>query len=224
MATTEQERQVARVLHEEQKGVDGPAEVELHDDRTRENRTPNFSRMRVDWHGAEGAMVQGMNHTITIRLMEKFGDLFELLNDFHTIVRNPVVDEHGEISCDPYGMPLWEKTPAGNYLEDWSRLGERDKRDFLFSITTRVIDWDQRARECWAEAMFAKVNWEEDFTNGYLDTAGKTVEDRTQNGRRAAMEKRYFAIFQAAYSRGAESLVEDLKLLALRISQRTTTD
>jgi hypothetical protein len=224
MVTSEQERQVARVLHEEQKGIDGPAEVELHDDRTRETRFPNFSRMRVDWSSSEAAAVRGLGETITVRLMEKFGDLYELLNDFHTIVRTPMVDDHGEILCDRFNMPVWEKTAAGNYLEDWTQLRDRDMRDFLFSITTRVVDWEQRSQECWLEAMVAKVNWEEQFTSGYLDTGGRTVEDRTQNGRSAAMQDRYFAIFQASYSRRAEALVDDMKLLALRISQRTLTD
>ncbi len=74
------------------------------------------------------------------------------------------------------------------------------------------------------EAMIAKVQWEEVFTVGYLDQGGRTVEDRTQNGRRHALGERYFAIFKAAYSRGGDDLVEGMKLLGMRISQSINGD
>jgi len=227
MATTDptdeqlqRDRQVDRVLGEmTRSGQDESTEVDIHPDRTRESRTPGFSRMRTDWNSPEAAHVRSLNNLITRRLMTRFADAYELMNDIWLVVRTPVVDDNGEISTDEYGQPLWVRTEAGNYVEDWDKLGLRQREHFLFSIVTRLYEWQQTAGEAWAESMFAKAMWEERFAEGFGLSEGRTVDDRTHSGTRHSQQERYFAIFQASYSRRADALMNSLKGIELRLSQ-----
>ena len=71
-------------------------------------------------------------------------------------------------------------------MEDWSLLGHTQRSDFLDAITMHLWEWEQGAVDAWAEAMYAKVAWEEKFANGYIKLPGNaisgkpTIDDRTR--------------------------------------------
>lgn len=214
------ERASERALEEESKDADKPMEVEPHEDRTREMRTPGFSRMRTEWHSHDAAMLGSIMQIVDARIMANFGDVYRIMNDLYDVVREPLVDpKTAEIKTDRYGWPLWAKYDSGRYIEDYSRLGHKDRDTLLMEITTRLAEWEQSAADAWGEAMFAKAQWEERFSLSFQEEAGKRLTDemRTQRARSGAREERYFAIFQSLYSRKSEALVRSMERLSQRL-------
>lgn len=194
--------------------------VDPHEDRTREMRTPGFSRMRTDWHSHDAAMMGSIIEIVESRVMVNFGDVYQIMNDLYDLVRQPKIDpQSAEIITDKYGWPIWEQTDSGRYIEDWSMLGHKQRDTYLMEITSRMVDWEQRAADAWGEAMFAKAQWEERFSLTFQEDTGsrQTDEMRTQRARSESREERYFAIFQSLYSRKADALVRSMERLSQRL-------
>jgi hypothetical protein len=223
---TEQEladaRRTERVLEEVTEGAFEPMEVETAPERTRETRTPGFSRMRLNWQGPERATVDFALTQASTEVLTAFSDAYRIMNRLYEVVREPLVNiETGEVIVRD-GYAVWAKDEFDMPKEDWSRLTERDKESFLHQITTRLFTWEQRAADFWLEAMLAKGQWEERFAILFTGTSSienkrPTVEDRTQNGHLGAREERYLAIFLAARSRKAEALVKSMDRIAQRL-------
>lgn len=181
-------------------------------------RTPGFSRMRTDWHGPEGETVREVLHVIDERIQREFLDAFEVMNDLYELVRTPEVDAHGDPILDNFGFKVWRRRDNGTWDEDWTRLTRSQKENFFFEITARLFSWEQRAADRWTESMLAKGQWEERFSIGYQLPEGRaTIEDRTARAKTDSADERYFAIFSAAYSRRADSIVRVMQLLGQRL-------
>lgn len=210
---------VDRALARVEEGFEVTAEVDLHEDRTRENRTPGFSRMRTEWEGSDAQTVAEVTGIVNNRIVQNFASAYAIMNELYEIVREPVHDEYGTILKDAYGFTIWRQTPSGSYVEDYSRLGHKERENLLFEITTNIFAWEQAAANAWGEAMFAKAMFEERFALQFQDTPGgrPTVDDRTQYARSEAREERYFAIFQSLYSRRADAIVRSMQLLGQRL-------
>lgn len=221
-AEIERDKQIKRVLTEAGQR-DEPVEVEIHEDRTRENRTPGFTRMVTDWNGQDRTVVQTLTTIIDREIRKDFGDAFEVRNEIHLVARTPILDEDGVVMQNEFGDPLWERTQSGNFVEDWSGFGIKMREDFIFTIYGRMFDWEQRAQDGWGEAMFAKAQWEESFSVGFDMPEGRlTVDDRTHKGRLYARQERYMAIMKALYSRKADAIVRTMGLLGQRLKDTAT--
>jgi hypothetical protein len=218
--TDRQAKQVDAAIERESEEHDKPAEVDPHEDRTREMRTPGFSRMRTEWDGPDAHLIGVIRQLADDRVFADYVDAYEIINDIYEIVRQPVGDANGEPVLDSHGYPVWERTESGRFIEDYSRLGRKEREEFLFQIVTRLFDWEQRSADAWAEAMFAKAQWEERFAIAFADKAlggRQTDESMTQRGRLGSRQERYFAIFQSYYSRKCEALVKSLERLSQRL-------
>lgn len=181
-------------------------------------RAPGFHRMSFQWSGEDGRIVAQAQSVVEDRIRANFQDAYQIMFELFMIVRKPVINEGtGEIVADRFGFPEWQRTQAGDWVEDWSALSRKDKEDFLFKITTRLFAWELRAAEAWGEAMFAKAMWEERFAISYDAPVHGTIEDRTAKGRIGASEERYFGIFQTLYSRKADAIVRVMNLLGQRL-------
>ena len=201
--------------NEKEEGHEDPA---ASDDSPRSIfRAPGFHRMSFSWSGEDARIVAQAQSVVDERIQVNFRDAYMVMHDLFMVVRTPMTDPSGEIVTDRYGWPEWRRTPSGDWLEDWSALGRKEKEDFLFKITTRLFAWEQRAAEAWGEAMFAKAAWEERFAISFDAPVHGTVEDRTAKGRIGASEERYFGIFQTLYSRKADAIVRVMNLLGQRL-------
>jgi hypothetical protein len=189
-----------------------PAVAELPEERARSFRFQGFSRMRTDWYGDDGMVMVRVKAMVNNILDNAFEDLLAIRFELYDLVRTT-------IGHDEYGLPIWEKSATGNYVEDWTRLGNGEQKRFLFQITTRMFDWERTRDELWAESMFAKTQWEEAFSTGWEECEiGKRTEgDRTAAGRLKSQEERYFAIFRTYLSRRSDSLVSGMERLSQRI-------
>lgn len=217
--TPEQGRQADSALREEIKEADNPADVRVHEDHTRETKTPGFTRMRTDWHGPDKTQVDALRNIVDGRILMLFPDAFVLMADLFEIVREPLFDAAGEAVLDARGMTVWVRTENGAFVEDYSRLGIREREDFMFRITSNLFEWQQTRADLWGDAMFAKAQWEESFSDGFVNTPGArpTVDDKTNRARAHATDERYFAIFQTLASKKAEAVVQSMELLGQRL-------
>lgn len=190
----------------------------LDEERKRTFRTPGFSRMRTQWNSADRQVIQHAQSVVDGRILHNFEDAYQVMHEVYDLVRTPEVNpETGEILTDQWGFPIWKKTNTGSYEEDWSRLTKRERENLLFTITTRLFDWEQRAADAWGEAMFAKAQFEERFAIGFDEPMSGTVDDRRAHANIESREERYFAIFLTLYSRKAEAVVRTLSLLGQRL-------
>lgn len=194
-----------------------PATEDPGEERKVTFRTPGFSRMRTDWNGDDALVLSRVQMVIEDRIVTTFADAFSLMHEVYEVVRTPLTDAEGNIQRDRFGFPIWRRTPAGSFEEDWTRLGTKERENFLFQITTRIFDWEQRAADAWTEAMLAKAIYEERFSIAYDAPKTGTIDDRTARGKTDAADERYFAILMAAYSRKADALVRSLALLGQRL-------
>jgi hypothetical protein len=181
-------------------------------------RTPGFQRMRLDWSSDDREVLNRAKSTAEGRLWNEFPEAYRLLYRIYDIVRFAEVDpETGEVLMDNWGLPRWKKDLVGSYLEDFSKLGIKEKEDILFTLTTHLVEWQQLAANAWGEAMFAKAQWEERFSMGYDAPMSGTIEARTAAGRLDSRDERYFALYVSMYSRKADALIRSLELLGQRI-------
>jgi hypothetical protein len=218
------ERQAEHAVREASEEAEQSAEVRVHEDHTRETKTPGFSRMRTEWHGEDAVQVASLRHIVEGRILHLFPDAFVLMNDLYEQVREPVRDpDTGFPLTDAHGFSVWARTESGAFIEDYSRLGIREREDFLFRITTNIFEWKQTQADLWGDAMFAKAQWEEAMSAGFVAPTGRmTVDDRTHRGRVNSTDERYFAIFQALLSRRADAVVDSLTLLGQRLKDSMT--
>jgi hypothetical protein len=204
-------------IDELSKTADVPMGEAENQEEAKKFRTPGFQRMRLDWKSDDRDILNRAKVTSETRLLREFPEAYRLIARVYDIVREPVYDEFGNAVKDARGLTVWKTSPLGGYEEDFSRLGIRQKEDFLFAITTHLFEWQQLAADAWGEAMFAKAQWEERFSIGFDAPVSGTVDDRTAAGRLDSREERYFAIFMSMYSRKVDSLIRSLELLNQRI-------
>lgn len=217
-------RTVERVVKEQVEGFEEPMEVDPAPDRTRTFSSTGFSRMRTRWNTEEQAVISLAHNQCEHELALSFGDVYRILNNVYDVVREYVRDPYtGEpMVVGAAKMPIWEKDRTGMEIEDWSKLTDRMKEEFLHQITTRLVLWEQAAAGMKAEALYAKALWEERYAAGFIGTPfveGRrpTVDDRTQEGHIVAREHRYMAIYMTVRSNRAEALVRSMERIALRL-------
>jgi len=221
---TRASEQAGRIIGEIAREADEPLSPDIDPDRTRETARTGFSRMRTDWRSGEGAEIAGITQQAQGLIHRAFPDAYLIMNELWMLVREPVVNETtGEVVTDLFGWPQWKKWPSGAYIEDYTKLTNSEKDDFLLRITTHLLEWEQKSSTLWLEAMLAKGRWEEAMASGFVTPTGRvTVEERTQRGRAYAAEDRYHAIFRAAVSRSAEALVKSLERIGQRLKDSLT--
>jgi hypothetical protein len=203
-----------------------PEEVEtevLPDERERRFRTPGFHRMRTEWRGDDALVQVQVELAVEQRVMVDWIDAYQVMNQVYDIVRTPERDpDTGMPKKDKYGYIIWQRTAVGGYDEDFSRLTHTHRENFMFVITTRMFEWEQRKERAWLESMLAKAQWEERFAIAFDAPISGTVDDRKAAGNKDAADERYFAIFVAGYSRRCEAIVRSMNLLGQRIRDAMT--
>lgn len=205
------------VTKEQSENFDASISVDLPEETRRTHRSPGFARMRTDWNSDDRQIINQAKAAVEGRIRRNFMDAYQLMYEVYDLVRTPEADANGEAVKDQWGLTVWAKSESGSYREDWTKLTSKQRENFLFAITTRIFEWEQRAADAWAEAMFAKAAWEERFSIQFDAPMSGTVDDRKAYGNKNAADERYFAIFLSVYSRKADAIVRSLSLLGQRL-------
>lgn len=214
-------RQAERVLEKSSQLAGSPAESplapDLPPDRTRMFTHVNFSRMRTAWAQADLIVIEEIRRRADDLIFGRFVEAFALIDRVYTCVRFRAADSKGEPLSDRRGHPVWERNEAGLPREDWSRVTDRDRSNWIDEITLHLFQQEQDAAILWGDAMFAKGIWEEVFARAYVAPDKGTIDDRTQAGHLASMEDRYFAVFQSVVSRRADAVVRSMERIGQRL-------
>ena len=127
------------------------------------NLTRGFQRMRLDLQGSEKDVLASMMVNMEKLIHEEFAEEFAIMNDLHWEVREPVVDDQGEIQYDQWGFPEYQRNPDGSYVEDWGRLTQKQIKHFIFRIINSTFAGEQKSANAWGRALLAKSRYEEAF-------------------------------------------------------------
>ncbi|MGH7868187.1 MAG: hypothetical protein ACREP9_11345, partial [Candidatus Dormibacteraceae bacterium] len=196
-----------------------PVEPDIPPDRTRRFEHVNFSRMRTSWLQGDQIKVQQMGLEADRIMHRCFPEAYALMEWLYSIVREPEINI---ITDQPLRGPdlniRWKRNDRGLLIEDWSRLGDRERSEILDRLVMNMFEWEQQVAVMWGSAMFAKGIWEETFADGYVTPRGSlTVDDRTQRGHLASIEERYFGIFESILSRRADALLRSMNRIYARL-------
>lgn len=205
---------------EASKEADRPVEPELDVDRRKRFRTTSFARMPLDWSAEDKMMVARIHRTVEKRIQTEFADLLDLWYELLARVREFEYDpDTGAVIPDEDGYPRFRRTSTGAFVENWERITGKERERYIFQITTNLVDWQQRAARMWAEAMFAKAQWEEAYGLGFesIEGAKATIQDREARAKIESSQKRYFAIYVSYYSRVADGYVRSIETLGQRM-------
>jgi hypothetical protein len=220
---SDSDKQIERVIAESDVPADAtqeqPLQPDLKPDRTRQFTNTNFSRMRTTWRDDQQPMMAVIQGEADRIIRTEFRVAFAVLDRIHKHVRIPMVNgPTGEVLTHADGSVRWKLDEYGVPEEEWELLTGDEKlcTGMLWTINTWLAEWELVAVKKWAEAMFAKVEWEQAFARGYKTLPGEqitgkpTIDDRTQTGHRVSADERYFAVFQSVLSRSADRVVESM--------------
>ena len=193
------------------------SQATLPEEESRKWKSPGFQRMRMDWRSEDRTVMDRAKGAVDGWMQREFADAYRLLYQVFSQVREQEVNADGELVVDHLGNPVWRRDENGQFVEDFNRLTIKDKENFMFSLTTRLVFWEQRAADAWGEAMFSKAMWEESYAVGYDAPRSGTVDNRNAKATIDSREDRYFAILLTYRSRKADALVRSLALLSQRL-------
>lgn len=199
-------------------GLDGGS-LDHPEDR-HSSLTPTFRRMRTDWNSPDRAIIEQMRRAVDLLIRDQFFEIYDLMYEIYDLVREQDMDPVTfEVKLDADRLPEWKRGPGGAYIEDWSKIGIRQREAYLYRITTGMFRWEQRQADLWGEALFAKAVFEEAFSHGYEQLANPraTIEDRTARARTVAAEHRYRAVYMAYLSKRADAVVRSAERLGQRL-------
>lgn len=213
-------RQIERVLDSAGCPADATAEEplapDLKPDRTRQFSNTSFSRMKRSWVGDEAASLGEVHFAADQAVQAQFGRALRVLARLHELTQIPETNDQGDVLTYADGSTRFLLDESGDPVVDYTRLNKKNRTDILMVITTHLYDWEKASTQKWAEAMYAKVIWEQAFSEGYRKLPGTaisgkpTIDDRTQTGHSFSAQDRYFAVFCSALSRQAEALVRNM--------------
>jgi hypothetical protein len=222
------ERALADADRPEDPAGEEPLAPDIPPDRTRRFTHTSFSRMRTEWRGDDAERLAVVSATAREIIRSEFRMALAVTERIHRYVRTPLINhETGEVQAYPDGTPMWETDELGCPVEDWALLTDDARKGLMLTIATWLGEWELKSAELWAEAMYAKVQWEEAFSRGFIALPGAvisgkpTIDDRTQWGHHSSADERYFAVFRSALSRAAEGEVRSMGRL-LRVLEATS--
>jgi hypothetical protein len=229
----EQAERVEQVIAESGRPIDAtaedPVEPDIPPDRARGFTHTGFSRMRITWLDDDQERLAIVRATANDIIQAEFRVAFAVLDMLHRQVRRPLADSDGVVQTYDDGSPKWELDEYGVPTENWGRLDPRTRENAMHVIAVFLVEMELKAVDLWAEAMFAKVIWEEKFAKNFTalpkdQLSGKpTIQDRTQWGHRNSTEERYFAVFCAVLSKKADALVRSMNRLYKLLENTATT-
>lgn len=222
MSSYDEARKTEEAVRAIAQQAEEPMEVELHDDRIRAFSRSALARMVTRGPDPElRRVLEDLEALADREILKLFGNAYQVMNDLYGVVRVPRTDKDGVILTDQYGFPFWEVNESGYPIEEWDRLGYKERQDFLFRITTNLFSWEQSAAILRGNSQYAKAVWEAAVAQGYEDsrTSGTktTIEDRIQAARLASRDERLEGIFYTVLSHRADALVRSLSLIGQRL-------
>ena len=104
----------------------------------------------------------------------------------------------------------WVQNADGSFLEDWSRITLSDMEMFIQAASAEAFFSSQKVVDSYAEAVFAKFAYEDDYDTEYARILVGTINDKTSKAKRRTQKQRWVALFKTLYYKKAKEVVDRL--------------
>lgn len=104
----------------------------------------------------------------------------------------------------------WLQNADGSYVEDWGRLTLQDMESFILSASSATFFDTQKSIGAYAEGIFMKQLYEDEYDDAYSRILVGTIADKTAKAKRETQSRRWAAIYKSLYYKKSKEVVDKL--------------
>lgn len=113
----------------------------------------------------------------------------------------------------------WVMNPDGSYIEDWSKVTLSDMEQFINAASSETFFASQKVIDSYAEAVFAKYSYDDEFDEAYSRILTGTISDKTAKAKRKTQKSRWIALYKTLYYKKAKEIVDKLDAHVRRVER-----
>lgn len=185
------------------------------------------TKLKPEWRPEDKSAVEQLKAAADLVVSDIFGASFAILDELFCSVRVPVLTKYDVPAKDPGGRIIWQRTPAGDYIEDWRKLDGYDIERALVRLQNLRIETSKRVQNLFLETMFAKNTLQDEWHAAYEAPVQGTNPQREAVANRRSKDDRYNYLFRFwIYSNASvfEREIKDTSRLLERIRQWRVTE
>ena len=167
-------------------------------------------RLKVEWSEDEKADIDFIQQSIEERIRLDYAQAFAIEERVLAKVRTPLPPGQG---------PGWARNMDGSYIEDWSRITPKEMESFVQAASSEAFFASQRVIDSYAEAVFAKFNYDDAYDEAYSGILTGTVSDKTAKAKRRTQKERWMALYRTLYYKRAKEVVDRLDAHVRRVER-----
>lgn len=167
-------------------------------------------RLKVEWSEDEKADIDFIQQSIEERIRLDYAQAFAIEEQVLAKVRTPLPPGQG---------PGWARNMDGSYIEDWSRITPKEMESFVQAASSEAFFASQRVIDSYAEAVFAKFNYDDAYDEAYSGILTGTVSDKTAKAKRRTQKERWTALYRTLYYKRAKEVVDRLDAHVRRVER-----
>lgn len=167
-------------------------------------------RLKVEWSEDEKADIDFIQQSIEERIRLDYAQAFAIEEQVLAKVRTPLPPGQG---------PGWARSMDGSYIEDWSRITPKEMESFVQAASSEAFFASQRVIDSYAEAVFAKFNYDDAYDEAYSGILTGTVSDKTAKAKRRTQKERWTALYRTLYYKRAKEVVDRLDAHVRRVER-----
>lgn len=167
-------------------------------------------RLKVEWSEDEKADIDFIQQSIEERIRLDYAQAFAIEEQVLAKVRTPLPPGQG---------PGWARNMDGSYIEDWSRITPKEMESFVQAASSEAFFASQRVIDSYAEAVFAKFNYDDAYDEAYSGILTGTVSDKTAKAKRRTQKERWMALYRTLYYKRAKEVVDRLDAHVRRVER-----
>ena len=167
-------------------------------------------RLKVEWSEDEKSDLDFIQQSIEQRIRQDYAQAFAIEEQVLAKVRTPLPPGQG---------PGWARNTDGSYVEDWSRITPKEMEGFVQAASSEAFFASQRVIDSYAEAVFAKFNYDDAYDEAYSGILTGTVGDKTAKAKRKTQKERWMALYRTLYYKRAKEVVDRLDAHVRRVER-----
>lgn len=172
---------------------------------------PNISpRIAIEMEQADKADLDYIMSEIERQIREQYAQAFALESQLLAKVRTVAPQALGG---------GWVMNPDGSYVEDWSRVTLQDMEQFINAASSEAFFASQKVIDSYAEAVFAKYSYDDEFDDAYSRILTGTISDKTAKAKRRTQKSRWIALYKTLYYKKAKEVVDKLDAHVRRVER-----
>ncbi len=158
-------------------------------------------KVNIDPEESDREALEYIMGDIEHRLHVEYAQVFSMENQLLAKVRSQVPEYLGG---------GYAKAQDGSYIEDWGRLSTQDMEQFILSGSSEAFFASQRVINQFAEAAYAKYDYDDAYDDAYARMLTGTIGDKTAKAKRKTQKERWVALYKSIYYKKCKELVDRL--------------